>query len=145
MEITQENIGKSLYEISEILRNMPKKYTESLSEDFINLMKTNKIKNDFVYDKNKTLNNQDMLKDTKILLSILYRQYWCLPKEKEKLEKEDEEILKQKYNNLFEGRNIKPNEECKEILNIESEKKWYSKLVMWLKELINKCRRYGTK
>lgn len=102
----QENLRYSFYEISEILRYMPIEYNKKLPEKFKNLINENKISNGFTYNKNKTLDNQEMLQDTKTLLSILYRTYWCTEEKRKFLEEEDNNILTKKYNpeNIFKNR-----------------------------------------
>ncbi len=106
MNCVQENLRYSFYEISEILRYLPIEYNSKLPEKFKDLINENKISNGFKYDKDKTLDNQEMLHDTKILLSILYRAYWCSKEKKKELEEEDNNILSKKYNadNIFKNR-----------------------------------------
>ena len=44
----------------------------------------------FEYDDSKELKDQNILRETKVLLSIMYRSYFCSEEEKKRLELEDE-------------------------------------------------------
>lgn len=70
----------SFFEISEILKNIPIEYNEKLPSKLKKIIDENKVNNGFVYNINETLENQNILHDTKIFLSILYRIYWCADK-----------------------------------------------------------------
>lgn len=113
MSYAQGDLRYSFYEISEILRYMPIEYNEKLPQKFKNLINESKISNGFMYNKDKTLDNQEMLKDTKVLLSILYRTYWCSAEKRRELEEQDNNILKEKYNpeNIFKNHNHTKNVE----------------------------------
>ena len=113
MNIVQLDLQYSFYEISEILKYMPIKYSNKLPESFRYLMNENKISNDFEYDESKAIEDQNILQETRTLLSILYRTYWCSDEQRKRLEEEDSRILATKYdlNNVFNSR--------KETKNIE--------------------------
>ncbi len=113
MVYIQENLNYSFYEISEILKHIPIEYNEKLPEKIRDLINENKIDNGFIYNEDKTLDNQEMLHDTKVLISLLYRNYWCDEETKEKLKREDENLLEihekklqEKYNsdNIFKNK-----------------------------------------
>lgn len=77
MTYEEKDLKYSFYEVSEILKYLPVEWNEKLPESFKNLIKTNRLNNNFVYNENESLDNQKMLRSTKILLSFLYRAYWC--------------------------------------------------------------------
>lgn len=77
MNYEQTDLRYCFYEISEILKYLPAEWNDKLPESFIHLININKLKNNFIYDSTKSLDNQKMLRDTKVLLSFLYRAYWC--------------------------------------------------------------------
>ena len=56
---------------------MPVDYTNKLPKKLIKVINENKKNNEFIYDKNKPLHEQNILKDTRVFLSLLYRVYWC--------------------------------------------------------------------
>ena len=138
MVYMQGDLRYSFYEISEILRYMPMEYNKKLPEKFKNLINENKINNGFVYNRDKTLDNQEILHDTKIILSILYRMYWCLDEKRRELEEEDNKILEDKFNeeNLFKVKNKVNTSKEKENHYLEVvQYRWYQKLF----EFIKKC------
>lgn len=136
-----ENLKYSFYEISEILLNIPIEYSKKVPEKFKTLINDNKIDNGFVYNKDKTLNKQEILHDTKILLSIMYRNYWCTDEIRKKLEEEDNKILKEKfsYTELF-----KENSKLNDYKNIENKflepakEQRYYKLINLIKKFIKR-------
>lgn len=136
-----ENLKYSFYEISEILLNIPIEYSKKVPEKFKTFINDNKIDNGFVYNKDKTLNKQEILHDTKILLSIMYRNYWCTDEIRKKLEDEDNKILKEKfsYTELF-----KENSKLNDYKNTENKflepakEQWYYKLINLIKKFIKR-------
>jgi len=139
----QADIRYTFYEISEILRHLPKEYNEKLPKNLKKLISENKISNGFTYDKDKTLDKQEMLPDTKVLLSILYRTYWCSEEKRRKLEEEDNKILNEKYSydNLFKEKNEADisNKEESNYLEIVQEK-WYQKIIKVIKKILRRDR-----
>lgn len=139
MSCTQNDLRYSFYEISEILKIMPMEYNKKLPERLKKLINEEKISNGFIYNKDKTLDKQDMLHDTKVFLSVLYRTYWCLDEKRKELETEDINILKEKYNpdNIFKSHNeVKKKDEednTNEVALIE-----YKETI--LKKIINKIK-----
>ena len=136
----QSDLRYSFFEISEILRYMPIEYNSKLPEKLKNLINENKINNGFIYDKDKTLDNQDILRGTKVLLSVLYREYWCSKEKRTELEEKDNKILQEKYSyeKLFKEKNKTSNykqEECKSLEIVPN--KWYQKLFCFIKKLMN--------
>lgn len=83
MTYEQKDLKCSFYEVSEILKYLPVEWNEKLQESLKYFIKTNKLNNNFVYNKDKSLDKQKILRSTKILLSILYRAYWCSDQKKD--------------------------------------------------------------
>ena len=121
------------------MRYLPIEYNSKLPKNFKDLINENKISNGFKYDTDKTLDNQEMLHDTKILLSILYRTYWCSEEKRKELEEEDNNILSQKYNsdNIFKNRkqDILPDET---ITNSVAMKEYKESIFVKIKNKIRK-------
>lgn len=87
------------------------------------------------YDANIPLESQNLLEETKGILSWFYRDYWCTDEEKEQIEKiwyQNEEAyqeeLRQKYNVDMFRKDEK--EILKELDNLPEivKEKWYMKL-----------------
>lgn len=140
----QEDLRCSFYEISEILRYMPIEYNKKLPEKFKDLINENKTSNGFIYNKEKTLDKQEMLHDTKVLLSILYRTYWCSEQKRKELEEEDNRILREKYNpdNIFKKHNKAENEERdankKEVAMVTYKETLFKKIINRIKSIKKK-------
>lgn len=125
---------QSLKEVNLIIGLMEKQYIDKIPSKLLNFIKEN-MDNSYVCNINTSepINKQNIKKDTKILLSILYRNYWCSKEEKKKLISEDiylknkeEEEKKSKYNidKIFENKkknNINENDKEKSMM-IESKK-----------------------
>lgn len=114
-------------EIDLILDNMEDEYVNKIPNKLREFIKENK-KNDYIPNitSNKTLEEKNIQKETKILLSFLYINYWCETEEEKKklLEKfaENENIkeaeLREKYNieNIYK-RNIRKSIETEQQEN----------------------------
>ena len=122
---------QSLKELNTILDFMNNEYIEKLPKKLLRFIKENM---DISYEDNinqdTPIDKQNLKKDTKILLSLIYRNYWCEEDEKKKLMEEDankkreyEKEIYEKYNpdNIFNNKNkviedIKINEDEKQLL-----------------------------
>lgn len=101
-------------EIYEILSYMPVSYIRKLPKELLNLFEQKRNK-DYKYciNKEKKINEQEMLIETKSILAILYRDFWSTPDKKEIIlqkEKVERDLyqneLRQKYNpdNIFNNK-----------------------------------------
>ena len=136
---------QSLSELNKILHYMDGSYFNKLPEKFIKFVENNMDK-DYRpnISENIPISEQELKKDTKVLLSLLYRNYWCDEEEKERLKQEDiikkieyEKELREKYNpdNIFkDSKKIEVTVENDDVENREtalveySEMKWYRKI-----------------
>lgn len=136
---------QSLTELNTIIHYMDIEYLKKLPQKFIEFINSNMDK-DYIpnIDKNTPINEQNLKNDTKVLLSLLYRNYWCDREKKITLIQEDlvaknnyEKELREKYNpdNIFKNKsnvaemNIEPTNEEKHTELIEyKEQKWYQKI-----------------
>lgn len=139
------NITKQAFsEVYDIIYNM-ELYNE-IPKSFIDLIDSNR---DTQYkvniDYSKSINEQELQKGTRVLLSLIYRDYLCseeerqilIKKDKEELKKIEEE-LREKYNpdNLF--KNKKENkEENLQMIKIEQVNFW-TKFINKIKSLFKK-------
>ncbi len=131
----------------EYLKKLPQKFIEFINSN----MDKDCIPN---IDKNTPINEQKLKKDTKVLLSLLYRNYWCDRDKKTTLIQEDldaknnyEKELREKYNpdNIFKNKsnvaevNIEPPKEETHTELIEyKEQKWYQKIFNLIKNLFHR-------
>lgn len=122
----EDNYKDAFCEVIEIIEHMPFNLKDKISIQFINFLKENKNYNyNFKIDKEVSLSNQNLKKETKILLSLIYRSYLCSEEEKNELYNKDkiemqekEEERKRKYNpdNIFPKSEINDNKENSEII-----------------------------
>lgn len=101
MNIVYQN---ALAEVSTILPLLPKDLLEKIPKSLLNFIEQKRSKS-YMLDVNleKTLSEQNLLKETRIILSLLYRSYLCDSEQSRKLKIEDEIELNKKYSyeNLF--------------------------------------------
>ena len=120
----------SLTELYVILNYMNNEYINKLPKKLINFIGENKD-NSYTpsINKNIPINEQNLKKDTKVLLSLLYRNYWCDQENKLRLIEEDyeqkekyEKELKEKFSteNLFKN-NTRQNNIIKEEISNSNE------------------------
>ena len=119
----------AMQESYKIIERMGKQYISLIPVDVIEKIDSIRNKNyKFEYDENKTLEEQNIQKETLDILSYLNLMYWCTPEEKEELLKiykknmqKEEEAKRIQYNpdKIFE--NTKTNENTSKT-NENSEK-----------------------
>ena len=83
----EESYKKAYYELNEIIENLMLKEKEKIPSNFLQNMKNEMIQTDFVYDKTKSLSEQNIMVETKALLVELYNNYLANDAEKEILDK----------------------------------------------------------
>ena len=141
--MVQENYSKVFKEFREIVKLFPKNEYKKIPQSFINFIEEN-MDNNYEYNVEHIddFQNQNMLEETRILLSIVYRDFLASPEEKEqiiKLENEQllqyEKIKQDKYDIdvIFEKRN-KEKLELQDEISVNKElivieEKWYKKLL----------------
>ena len=120
------NINSEIYvDISVIISMMPTEMKSKISNSFINFIENNKS-NNYVSNINPNipLKEQNIRKETKEMLGIIYRDYLCNEEEKINLLQEEKRELtkledekREIYNpdNIFKKNNLKDNNEEKSI------------------------------
>ena len=153
METTNEltRYQMALVEVYEILKLSKKDEMNKIPHSFFEFIKKNKSKEyKFKFIKEKNLNDQNLMKETKIILSLLYRSYICNIETRKELEQEDKQELKRiiEYNtkkydseNLFKNAK-KENLQEKSIYSntsiMEYKETILKKLLSKIKQLFNK-------
>lgn len=102
---------KAFKELSEIIKFFPRNEYEKIPKSFIDFMEGKMDKSyEYIVEHVDDFQNQEMLEETKILLSIIYRDFIASPDEKKQIIRmEKKELLKEekriqeKYNldNIF--------------------------------------------
>ena len=79
-------------EVLEVLNHMSKDEYDKIPKEMIDMFQANRNnKYQFRYDLKKEFEEQDISKRAKLILAILFRDYWATPYQKEKI------IAKQNY------------------------------------------------
>lgn len=138
---------KAFKEFREIVKFFPKNEYKKIPKSFINFIEENMDDNyEYTVEHVDDFQNQEMLEETRVLLSIVYRDFLASDEEKKqiiKLENEEllqeEKIKQEKYdiNVLFEKRTNNKMEMQNEIL---IEKNLIVLREKWYKKLLNKIR-----
>ena len=146
------NINSEIYvDISVIISMMPTEMKSKISNSFINFIEKNKS-NNYVSNisPNIPLKEQNIRKETKEMLGIIYRDYLCNEEERINLLQEEKRELtkleaekREIYNpdNIFKKNNLKENNKENDIKNevavVEYKKSIIRKLITKIKKLFH--------
>ena len=141
----ENNFQKAYTEVLVILKHMPKEDVNKIPQNIINGFELNQDKNHhFELDFNKKIEEQDLLEESKDILSVLFRDYWATAEQKNKIlakENHDRIIVEkekmQKYAtvDLFKNTNTQINKP-EELIVIKA--KWYDKFIEFYKRIFKK-------
>lgn len=77
---------KAYTELYEILKNIPEKDINKIPNKVLKMLEEKMDKNyEFKLQENTEFENQSLLRETKVLLAIIYRDYWATDEEKKKI------------------------------------------------------------
>ena len=89
-------------EVLDILKYISKEDYEKIPKSKIKVFEENSNKNySFTYDKNKTLDEQNVSEITKAIIAILFRDYWATKEQRYIIIKKQQEIKDQKQKELM--------------------------------------------
>ena len=142
---------KAFVEVDALIEASTEAEKEKISRSFRNFIKEKKSKDyKFEIDKNLSLSDQNIMKETKNILSLIYRSYFCTDEEKRDLALKDKEYkerkekeLREKYNtdNLFNRKKeysaVDNKEETNEIVPYKNSS-WFNKIIDSFKEIFKK-------
>lgn len=145
--MTNVELKNTLFEVSVILKNIDKNLSNRIPERLKEYIEANKSQNhNFMYDYDKSLSEQRMLKTTEKYLTMLFLRYWCTNEEKTQVldamkrnEEKYQKEIKEKYNpnNLFKKSNVENIK--KEVALVEvKEEKWYQKILTFFRKFFRK-------
>ena len=132
-------IDKAFSEVYEIIMNLEPELYNKIPKHFVENIKRKKDNNyECCIDYSKDLNAQPLLKETRVLLSLIYRDYLCDKAEKMFLLNKEELALKNiySYDNLFKNRK-KSNQPETYLIEVRKEK-WYKKLFNFFRNILKK-------
>ena len=102
--MNQNNYANAFSEVLDILFHLPQEDFEKIPPSFIRKLEENSNPDyEFLYDPDKTLDEQDVLDETKTLIALICKDFLATPEEKQKiLEKEKFELEKFNKNDTFD-------------------------------------------
>lgn len=141
------NIDKKVFsEVYDIIFHMEKELYNKIPKQFIHFIKENKDDNYIVnIDYSKSINEQELLQQTRVMLSLIYRDYLCDEEERKELLENDKKELKRIEDEIRETynpddifKNKKP-ENYDNNLPIEIKRKnLLEKIIEFIKKIIKK-------
>ena len=142
--MVEGSINQAFCEVLDIINHLSEDMYDKIPRSFMKILEKNKdINYNVNIDYSQSINDQNLLSDTRAILSLIYRDYICSKEERNRLLEldnkeieEHERLLAEKYKIDFNKRNeqIKNNTEnqnsSKEIqsLTVESKEKWYIRI-----------------
>ena len=145
--------NKAFSETYDVINHMSKEMQEKIPKSFINLIKENR---DLDYkvniDYSKDIKEQ-LLKETKIILSLVYRDYLCSSEKREELLaldieeiRREEKSSQEKYKIDYDSRKKEKLQDVEELKNKEQETlpikvekdKWYIKIINFIKKILKR-------
>lgn len=142
-----ENYPNAYKEVYVILNNINKEGLEKIPQAFMDMLQKNMSK-DYEFEMNTSVDfeEQNLLKETKVILAYIFLNYWGTEEQKVRIEKkfrndiakEEQQKIKYDSKDLFsnkESSDISQNEETKMI--VYKEKNILSRFICKLKKLLN--------
>lgn len=145
--------NQAFSETYDVINHMSKEMQEKIPKSFINLIKENR---DLDYkvniDYSKDIKEQ-LLKETKIILSLVYRDYLCSSEKREELLaldieeiRREEKSSQEKYKIDYDSRKKEKLQDVEELKNREQETlpikvekdKWYIKIINFIKKILKR-------
>ena len=139
---------KAFKELSEIIKFFPKNEYRKIPKSFIDFIEENMDNSyEYIVAHVDDFQNQEMLEETKILLSIVYRDFISSSEEqKQIIKKEKNELLqeekriREKYNpdNLFKNKVEKVETVENSVAMVEYKESFFTKIKNWFKGFFGK-------
>ena len=138
----EDNYPKAYKEVMEILNFVPKESVDKIPQTMLDTFNAKMDNNyNFKVDINKSFEEQNLLEETKAIFSNIFRDYWAMPEQKERIEikeiydrQKNEEEKKKKYDidDMFRNR------KKENILPVEIKKEnFFEKIFNFFKKLFN--------
>lgn len=140
----EETYKNGLAEVDMILNYADEESLNKIPESLKKFIRENKSDYTAQIDPEKDLKDQNLLYETKVILAVLYRDFWATENERKYLhQKEKEELIKLEkikqekysYTNLFQNKNTLNQ------INLENRKSLIVKENM-LRRILNKIKRF---
>ena len=136
----QNTTQKAFSEVYDIINHMEDDIKKQIPNSFITFIKNNRDLNYNVkIDYSQKITNQKLMHETKVLLSLIYRDYICDEEKRRILIKQDNKTLSEKEKILYKKNRTDFEEEedngQENKLIIISKEKWYEKIIGLLKKI----------
>lgn len=112
--------GIAYKEVLEILKHVSKEDVSKIPNNMLEMMKINASEEtNFSYDVTKTLTEQNVSETARVIISILFRDYWATPEQREKIINKEKcaaqvqnDASREQYNpdNIFEKQDSQSND-----------------------------------
>lgn len=138
-----ESYKQALAETSTVINFMNEDLVKKIPKDILSLIEVNKDKN---YKVNilpeVPIYEQNIKKETKGILAVLYREYICDENERKRLKKEEKEYFERKYSvdKLFENRKKTKEIESKNEIVVVKKENIIEKLIKAIRKFFYKKR-----
>lgn len=147
-----ETYAQAFVEVDAILDNISINLLKKVPTKFRNFIKSSKSKEyNFEYDKTLPLTEQKIKPQTRTIISLMYRNFWCTPEEKERLKQEEREELNriekakaERYNpdNMFKQKEkpkvIQENIVQEQAMIVVEEEGFFRRIINKIKNWFNK-------
>lgn len=124
--------AKAFVEVDFVISSLTEELRSLIPSSFKKIISDNKDQNYIITE--KYLKENGMMEETKAILSLIYRDFFCNDETRSNLVRQDE-IELQKINQVKFDQKIKVEETKKELIVIEK-KKWYQKIFDIILKLI---------
>lgn len=149
-----KTMHKAYAEVYEILKCMPKEYLEKIPMKFMRMFEDCSLANyKILIDPNKTLKEQNVTYEAKVVMSVLKYNYWLSPEEKITMQenlKQNEMNSKKKFDLYDLSERIK-SQSAKPSKNVEISQSSESNLPVkvenkfWFAKIIDKIKKFFSK
>ena len=141
--------NQAFSEVYDILNHLEEELYNKIPTKFITFLEDNMDK-EYIpnISYSKDISEQILLRETKVILSIVYRKYICSDEMKEKLKQEDYQIYKyeqelsnRNYKITFPKSNEKTAKDQKKAINTnvpELQLKWYEKILRKIRNILKR-------
>jgi len=139
-------INNVFTEVYDIICHMDEKLRSKIPKRFIKIIKENRNLNYSVnIDYNQNISNWNIIYDTKVMLSVIYRDFLVDDKKRCELKKNDRLLIEEKFNpeNLFKNSKYNNEEINKEQIKDEKslvvvkKESFYHKVINFIKNIFH--------
>lgn len=141
--------SKACTEVCEILKYVPTEDYNKVPKEFIQILESKKdINYKFKINASMDIEKQNLFRETKVILAIIYKNYWATLEEKNRIDRklqydlEKNEMEKRKKynpNELFKDKEkISESIENKNVALIEYKETFFNKILNKIKQILHR-------